>query len=211
MTISELWTCEDENKWQEALMRYWNFVRPKNIKLEIELSCYLNPDFIKNMDADQFYNFLLNKYFKWKYTAPNRYKSTTIKLNKYQNDNLMNELIEIKNNILNFDKNNIKNGLEIITKIEGLGAAGGSGLLALLFPKYFGTVDQFVVKALREISSLPERDILLDMTSDSLRISNAVVLIEIMRRKANELNRLFGTDFWTPRKIDMVLWTYGRN
>ena len=28
--------------------------------------------------------------------------------------------------------------------------------------------------------------------------------------KANELNQRFDTDFWTPRKIDMVLWSIGR-
>ena len=31
-------------------------------------------------------------------------------------------------------------------------------------------------------------------------------MIEIMRVKALELNRTFGTNKWTPRLIDRVLW-----
>ncbi len=32
------------------------------------------------------------------------------------------------------------------------------------------------------------------------------ILISIYRQKANELNIKFNTNFWTPRKIDMILW-----
>jgi len=31
--------------------------------------------------------------------------------------------------------------------------------------------------------------------------------IDILRKKAAQLNELFHTDEWTPRKIDMILWT----
>ncbi len=40
-------------------------------------------------------------------------------------------------------------------KTPGLGFAGASGLLALLYPQKFGTVDQFVVKTLRNVPTLP--------------------------------------------------------
>ena len=88
----------------------------------------------------------------------------------------------------------------------GLGPAGASGLLALLFPARFGTVDQFVVGALRRVRCLPERDQLERMKPESLTIAHGVVLIEIMRRKAVSLNELFNTSGWTPRKIDKILW-----
>jgi hypothetical protein len=78
--------------------------------------------------------------------------------------------------------------------------------LALLFPKWFGTADPYVVKALREIESLPEREKLDAMRPANLREGDAVLLIQVMRRKAGDLNALFGTDEWTPRKIDMILW-----
>jgi len=45
----------------------------------------------------------------------------------------------------------------IATSIHGLGIAGASGLLTLMYPDQFGTVDQFVVKALREVEGLPQR------------------------------------------------------
>jgi len=42
------------------------------------------------------------------------------------------------------------------------------------------------------------------------RESDAVLIIDIMRRKAAQLNRWFGTNKWTPRKIAMILWTSNR-
>jgi len=78
--------------------------------------------------------------------------------------------------------------------------------LAVLFPKWFGTVDRFVVEALLEVPSLPERQKLLGMKPKSLTHDDAVVLIDILRKKAAQLNELFHTDEWTPRKIDMILW-----
>jgi len=39
-----------------------------------------------------------------------------------------------------------------------------------------------------------------------LNEKDALLLIDIMRRKATELDALFPTDEWTPRKIDMILW-----
>jgi hypothetical protein len=43
------------------------------------------------------------------------------------------------------------------SRIRGLGIAGASGLLSVLFPEYFGTVDQFVVMSLLCINGLKER------------------------------------------------------
>ncbi len=43
-----------------------------------------------------------------------------------------------------------------------------------------------------------------------LTAENGVLLIRILRRKAEDLNRILRLGDWTPRKIDKVLWTYGR-
>ena len=48
------------------------------------------------------------------------------------------------------------------------------------------------------------------MKPEGLSVDDGVVLITIMRHKAHELNRALVTDYWTPRRLDMVLWTYGR-
>ena len=79
-----------------------------------------------------------------------------------------------------------------------------------MYPERFGTVDQFVVKALRKIETLPETPALLRIKPDQISGRDGVVLIDIMRRKSKENNKIFGMDSWTPRKIDKVLWTYGR-
>lgn len=79
-----------------------------------------------------------------------------------------------------------------------------------MYPDTFATVDQFVVKALREVEGLPERAALRRMNPEGLTPRDGVLLIRIMQRKAAENNRQFGIIGWTPRKVDKVLWTYGR-
>jgi hypothetical protein len=109
-----------------------------------------------------------------------------------------------------FNKNDIKERLKIAVEIKGLGTTGASGLLSILFPECFGTVDQFAVNALRKIEDLPERDVLSKMKPESLNLNDGVVLIQIMRDKAAQLNKKFKADTWTARKIDKVLWCVGR-
>ena len=92
-----------------------------------------------------------------------------------------------------------------LRQARGLGIAVASGLLTLMYPEYFGTVDQFVVKALREVEGLPQRAALERMNPEGLKLSDGVVLIQIMRDKAAENNRTFKTDAWTPKKIDEIL------
>ena len=46
----------------------------------------------------------------------------------------------------------------------------------------------------------------LRLDHNNLKERDAVLLIDIMRRKARQLNGWFGTNKWTPRKIDMILW-----
>ena len=79
-----------------------------------------------------------------------------------------------------------------------------------MFPNDFATVDQFVVKRLQEIEHPVFKFDLNSMKPEHLKIKDGVVLITIMREKAVELNKKFNTNFWTPRKIDMILWSFGR-
>ena len=79
-----------------------------------------------------------------------------------------------------------------------------------MYPVEFGTVDQFVVKALRQVEGLPQRAALERMNPEGLKPTDGVILIQIMRDKAVENNRAFTMDSWTPKKIDEILWTYGR-
>ena len=204
-----MWNSNDPGFWQKALHLYWTFVKPSNLALEKEMEL-LDAETVRAMNPQEWYRFLLEKYFRWKYTAPNRYASTTKKLRSYAENNELPALHAIKERLFALDKDNIQECLALASSIRGLGTAGASGLLAVLFPAHFGTVDQFAVKALVKIPELPERDLIAVMNPESLKLNEGAILIRIMRRKASELNRTFSSTEWTPRKVDMVLWTCAR-
>jgi hypothetical protein len=208
--IAQLWTTTDRTHWDDALVRYWDLVLPGNVQLEREME-NLSPQCLQEMDQQKWYEFLLHEYFKWKYTAPNRYATTTMHLKRYASEGSLALLFDIKNRLLSFDTNDVAAGLKTATEIRGLGTAGASGLLALLYPKTFATVDQFVVKALRAVPGLPEASELLRMNPEGLTLRDGKLLIRIMAAKAQANNHAFGTSEWTPRRIDKVLWTFGRD
>jgi energy-coupling factor transporter ATP-binding protein EcfA2 len=205
----EMWNSNDPTLWKRALNRYWEFVKPSNLALEKEMD-QLDAETVRAMNPEAWYVFLLEKYFRWKYTAPNRYASTSKVLRTYEANSELALLHAIKDQLFALDKDNIQQCLALASSIRGLGTAGASGLLAVLFPTHFGTVDQFAVNALAKIPELPERDLIAAMSPMSLKLSEGATLIRIMRRKAAELNSAFSTSVWTPRKVDMVLWTCGR-
>jgi len=210
MSANELWNTNTEDEWRKALDKYWSFVKPTHLEVEKEFDS-LDPKTVQTMNPQQWYDFLLDKYFFWKYTARNRYKTTTAQLEKYLGaDDTLDNLHEIKEEMFSFDVNDIEKGLKIACKIRGLGVAGASGLLAVLFPSHFATVDQFAVGSLGNISGLPELVDISRMKPEQLTIKNGILLIKIMREKADQLNTTFKTSFWNPRKIDMVLWVSDR-
>lgn len=205
--LTNLWKLNDEREWNLALQRYWIFVKPANIRLEQEME-NLNTNDIKEMTGEEFYNFLHDKYFVWKFTS---YLSVIQGyLESYQNESRISDLELIKNKLFTFDVEDTKQGLEIASSIHGLGIAGASGLLSLLFPKNFGTVDQFVVKALVSIEGIKENNILQSINPSSINLPDGIKLIKIMIEKSKTINAINKTDHWTPRHIDKVLWTYGR-
>ena len=208
--IEQLWHSSDASKWQGALDRYWKYIQPTHFELEREMDT-LQPDDVRYLDADQWYEWLLKKYFCWKYTAANRYATTTGHLKRQATDPGLHRLLTIRDRVLGCENASIRDALRAAKEFKGLGTAGASGLLALLFPAKFGTVDQFAVRALRKVRSLPERDKLRCMDPERLTIPDGVVLVEIMRRKAVSLNELFSTSKWTPRKVDKLLWASERD
>jgi hypothetical protein len=209
LRINELWHSPDECTWKSAIERYSTFVKASNIDLERELEA-LDLDTIRRLDPQGWYDFLYHQYFQWKYTAPNRLATSRKSLSKYLHSHSLDELAAVKQLLLSFPRHDIREGLRIASSIPGLGVAGASGLLALMYPNEFGTVDQFAVKALLGVDGLPQREFILRMKPQGLTLEDGVILIEIMRGKAAENNRRFNTAEWTPRKIDKILWTYGR-
>jgi hypothetical protein len=208
-TVAELWDSADAAPWERAMERYWTLVKPANLALEHEME-ELTPAAIEHLDAEEWLEFLQQRYFRWKYTAPNRYATTTAALRRQVDRIGADALLRIRDRILVSLDGPVDRALTAACDIGGLGPAGASGLLALLRPDAFATIDQFVAKALSEVESLPEHAAVCRMSPEGLTIKDGVVLITIMRRKAASLNAAFGVDSWTPRKVDMVLWTCGR-
>ena len=209
MNINDLWHSSDPTTWEQMLQCYWNFVQPRNIELEKKLDS-LSLERIRDFNPQSWYDFLHDEYFRWKYTAPNRYTTTTLQLQKYIDNKELDDLDKIRLQILNLDPSNVLKALRIAQKIRGLGTAGASGLLSLIYPLHFATVDQFVVKALRLVKFLPEAHALSLMNPANLNATNGALLIGILSQKAQQNNLQFETSFWTARKIDMILWTSGR-
>lgn len=208
-TIKDLWDNGSEQQWQNALNTYYYMLHPKQREIEAYFD-KVDVDVIKRLDEHEFYDFLYNKYFVWKYTAKNRLATTRKNLEKYIINGELSTLKNIHSRIFSISKDNIGKCIETACEIRGLGTAGASGLMAILFPNQFGTVDQFVVKRLQEIDHPIHKEALYNMNPERLKIKDAIILIQIMREKATELNIRFHTDFWTPRKIDMILWSFNR-
>lgn len=209
MQISELWYSPDPLHWDLALERYWTFVLPENLNLERTLGD-LKPEDVQRMAVTEWYDFLHDQYFRWKYTAKNRYATTIAQLERYISSQELDDLDWIRQQLLTDKVKDIRWGLNTAMRIRGLGTAGGSGLLSLMYPQLYATVDQFVVKGLRLVENLPEKEQLLKMKEESLSVRDGELLISILTRKANENCSIFGTSAWTPRRVDMVLWAYGR-
>lgn len=146
--IERLWSTNDGKDWMNALEKYWDGVKPSNMELEKWMD-KLDSGTVAAMSINEFYEFLYSKYFVWKYTAPNRLATTRRQLLRYIENDELEDLRLIKDKLFKCDRQDTRRALKIANGIRGQGSAGASGLLAVLFPDYFGTVDQFVVKNLQ--------------------------------------------------------------
>ena len=74
----------------------------------------------------------------------------------------------------------------------------------------YGNLGRGIENAIKQNPDMELVAVFTRRAPESLKIKDGIMLIEIMKEKAKELNKRFHTDFWTPRKIDMVLWSFGR-
>jgi hypothetical protein len=203
---------------------YWKYVKADLKGIEDELNDPMITEKARTMNPQQWFEFLLNKYYRWKFTDPRRYSRWSGLLKKHVDSGGLRDLYETKREIFAFVKTDTESGLRFASRRDrakvGLGIAAGSGLLSVLFPEYFGTVDEFVVIGLGKVDGLLDRwrneitriNQRLQKSKSTkngsfqLSLSEGVLLVEIMRAKAHQLNEWFGCNAWTPRKVDMVLW-----
>ena len=151
--LNTLWYCDDENTWINALEHYWDILNTNQIEIEKYMN-EINADYIRDLSTEEFFDFLHDKYFVWKYTQKNRLSRLLNILEKYKSNNEMHKLESIHKRIFTTPKSNIEKCIEVTIEIDGLGTAGATGLLSILFPEHFSTVDQFVVKRLCEINDI---------------------------------------------------------
>ncbi|MFC4710153.1 hypothetical protein ACWOEJ_07780 [Enterococcus eurekensis] len=204
MKINEIWNSKEISVWKDALAKA-TMETGRDDSIETKMS-KLKAEDIQHLPVEDFYSFLYDDYFVWKYTAKHRLASTRKSLKKYEND--MNELSEIQDGLFSFDLSKTRLGLQAAGEIYGLGVAGASGLLALLFPSYFGTVDEMVVRALLTCDEYRDDAIIKAINPQDIKRKDAVYLIEQFKKKAHELNALSNEYCWRPRDIDVILWHF---
>lgn len=70
INIEQLWDSKDEEMWKEALSYYDRLYTKDNADIEKRLeSLYKKIEDVRNMTGQDFYDFLYNDYYVWKYTA----------------------------------------------------------------------------------------------------------------------------------------------
>ena len=81
--INKLWFSKDESLWNKALDSYFSsgLIKKDNMILERKID-NLDPVTIKDISTEQFYDWLYNVYFVWKYTAANRLATTRKSLSR---------------------------------------------------------------------------------------------------------------------------------
>ena len=205
--INFLWQNGNKESWKRAL----NIYRLRVSDTDWDFESNHNASDVQAMGVDEFFVFLVG-YYKWKYKG-NYLSSRLEDLKYYDAEDRKEDLIQIRNRLFHdYDPKDTDGLLHAAMEIKGLGVAGASGLLAILFPNHYGTVDKFVIMALNEIHEISEfsdiEEKVKAMKPDYIRIKDAVILEEVFRVKANKLNEEFKTTEWTPKKIDMVLWAY---
>jgi len=203
--IGFLWKYGTESDWKKALNRYHELI-PEDIR-ELDASLEnLNANEIKNLSVEEFFMFLHDEYFVWKYTDKRHLAVTRKNLVKYVSEDKLSELSDIHKRLFEMDTDDIRKSFRTAGEIKGLSLSGASSLLSVLFPDKFGAIEKYTACALIEVSDKEE---IVSIDPQNLKVKDAVLLEEMLREKAKELNQKFITDFWTPRKIDMVLYSIG--
>ncbi len=207
----ELWNCKDPKEWDYCESELYDAaVKSENRNVERELEKPGLRERIARMTTAQFYDFLRDEYYKWKFTSKPLLIGNTNALSKHVKDGTMERVERVRQRLINRGDDTKGASIRMIMAehggIHGLAVAGASGLLALVYPEEFGTVDRKVTEALQQIG-LPE---VMKANPKKISIEEAETMIEVMRVKALELNRMFRTNKWRPRLIDRVLWVAGR-
>lgn len=211
MDINSLWESQDENNWIDVLDRYWANLTVSKSRDTEQFMHKVKLEYIQRLDVQEWYDFL-NKYFRWKF-MDNHLHERLMDLDKSSFEHLF----CVKRRPLAIDELDLADSRRCLNlvkspRIRVLDYPGASGLLALIFEEWYGAVDRCVLESLCKVEALPEKPRIGEVRAwvkiqKDWRESDEVLLIEIMRRRAVQLNAWFGTRRWTPQKIAMILRT----
>lgn len=207
VSIQDVWTSEENSVWCAQIDAYWKYIEAQGKKALEEEMANLNSQLISDSTDGAWRDFLANKYIPWKHSPGRFWRSMQKKfIARYAVQEQQTLLSTVKSRIFACNRGMTKELLDIVDEIYQFGIPSASGLLSLLFPSHFGTVDRFAIESLQRIEEFKGDIEIQRIKPKSISLNDAVHAISIMRVKALENNKLFGTDYWTARRIDMVLY-----
>ncbi|MFQ9872189.1 MAG: hypothetical protein ACLRVT_03960 [Oscillospiraceae bacterium] len=94
----DFWDGNSQADWLLAEGHYWDLVKETDLERRMEALCSQE---VKNMNTEEFFDFLFYEYFVWKYTAKNRLATTRKQLQKHRDT--LSELKAIQKALFSFD------------------------------------------------------------------------------------------------------------
>lgn len=216
-TLADLWDSRDAAEWHRILDRYWDMPTVvKNMALERRLhdAWTMRSDILAS--AQTLHRFLRDEVYPWKgepryvpgwQHALDHYNQTTPQGLKILRKALSDEA----------GSGPPQDAIKRVTRIGGAGIPVASACLALLYPEHFGTVDRWALRGFLTLRHHPtidgfrawvkDPDTFLNQQDDMQALRTAELMILLYRDRADRLRVLDPEEGWTPRKVDMVVWT----
>jgi hypothetical protein len=216
-TLAKLWDSGDVSEWRRVLDAYWyvpTVQRNANLERRLGAAWQRRTEILGS--RDEFTDFLRNGVYPWKgdhQSVPGWQRS----LDKYNQD-VPGGLDVIRKALPRVTGNESPaQSLKRLTPVGGMGIPVASACLALLYPERFGTVDRFTLRAFRTLDGNPvfdgfrrwvdDPDTYLNQQDNPQALHIAGLMILLYRDKARELTATDPADGWTPRQVEMVVWT----
>jgi len=219
--LASLWRSNEVSAWQDALAKYWNHgpVR-RNIDVERHMDRLTAEDRGAILaSGGALVDFLDHWYYSWKFFAIAPYDipkhQAKVRIEYATNSDKYNAIAR-RLGALNAD--DVDQCLRYVASrsIPGLQLSAGSGLLAVLYPTWFGTVDQHTLRALQTLDDeraawlrrhIPDPKTFFPANNNDRGRHAAKLMTQLYREKSQELARLDGETGWTPRRVEMVCYT----
>lgn len=196
------WDSINPSDWSKALDKYNCYLISEEKAVRDARVTQTNRLRVTRMGINDFYEFLINDFLPWKYTDSRRLARGKRLFS--QNTNLE-DLTNIKSRLCDPDLDD-RTLLSTAMSINGVGTAGASALLSILYPERFGTADRFVVLCMQNAPSLISDTTIQHINPNAIKPKEALHMFELMRNKAVELNKVSDANTWTPRMVDKAAW-----